>query len=202
MSNLGLAAEETGAGVVAQGPARYAWAVRFKLPLLVVLVFGCAPHEPPRWAQGGAALVIAPARWDRGKDDAIEIRADGKVLEDGDLKFVIDRAGRVVDDDYEPIGILMPEGQLIGQDNLSLGHVGLANAAPPGSTQAWLAVTPDGNVTYFDEDGDRSAGGRWAGCNGPQQRTCTLVTHLIAVQHWSARPRSGVTFGVGVGVGF
>ena len=127
---------------------------------LGLLVFSCAPNPPARWAEGGSTLVIAPARWDQDDGDSIEIRANGQVLEDGALLFVIDRVGRVTDEDYEPVAVLLPDGHLAGPDNRSLGKVGVANAAPPGAVQAWLAITPDGRVTYFDPEGERSAGGR------------------------------------------
>ncbi len=170
---------------------------------LGLLVFSCAPNPPARWAEGGSALVIAPARWDQADGDAIEIRANGQVLEDGALLFVIDRVGRVTDEDYEPVAVLLPDGRLAGPDNRSLGQVGLANAAPPGAVQAWLAITPDGRVTYFDPEGERSAGGVWRGCTGPQQRTCTLVTQLLLLRSYrdpADQPAVGV--GVGIGIGF
>jgi hypothetical protein len=161
-------------------------------------LLACAPKDPPRWAQGGASLAFAPAHWDRDGDD-VEIRANGQVFIDGDLEFVIDRVGRVANDDYEPYAVLLPDGQLAGTDNTSLGRVGISNASPPGGVEAWLAVMPDGRVTYFDLDGDRSFGGGWRGCSGPVQRTCTLVTQLVALR--SYRPSSGVGIGIGVGVG-
>ena len=162
---------------------------------------GCAPSQPPRWAEGGAPLVIAPARWDRGDDDTIEILQNGQVLEDGDKIFLIDRAGRIVDDDNEPVAILLPDGFVAGTDNRLLGRVGVANAAPPNAAAAWLAVMPNGQVMYFDEEGERSSDGAWRGCNGPQLRTCTLITHVIALRRYAQRSQGGVTFGVGIGVG-
>jgi hypothetical protein len=186
----------------------YASAVQPRvLPLFVRLfccwlgagaLLACAPKEPPRWAQGGAPLAFAPAHWDRDGDD-VELRANGQVLIDGDLEFVIDRVGRVANDDYEPYAVLLPDGQLAGTDNTSLGRVGISNASPPGAVEAWLAVMPDGRVTYFDLDGERSSGGVWRGCSGVAQRTCTLVTQLVALR--SYRPSSGVGIGIGVGVG-
>lgn len=130
----------------------------------------------------------------------MELRADGKVLIDGDLAFVLDRVGRVTNDDYDPYAVLQPDGQLVGTDQLSLGRVGVTNASPPGALEAWLAVTPDGRVTYFDTDGERTAGGTWRGCGGPVQRACTLITQLVALANYRG-PRSGVGIGVGVGVG-
>lgn len=144
--------------------------------------------------------MIAPARWDRPDDDPIEILANGQVLEGGDVIFAIDRAGRIVNKDYDPLAILLPDGHLAGTDNRLLGRIGIENAAPPGGAAAWLAITPDGRVTYFNDDGDREDGGVWRGCNGPQQRTCTLVTDWLLVQKYVNRPRT--TVGVGIGVGF
>jgi hypothetical protein len=172
------------------------------LPALLLVFCACSPKVPPRWAEGGTPLVLADARWDRGSDDVIEIKANGQVLEDGDLLYVIDRVGRVTDEDYEPVAVLLPDGHLGGTDNRLLGRIGVANAAPPDGAAAWLAVLPNGQVVYFDEDGERANGGVWYGCRGPQQRACTLVTHLIALRHYTSRSQGGVSVGVGVGVGF
>ncbi|HLV23120.1 MAG TPA: hypothetical protein VKZ49_19660 [Polyangiaceae bacterium] len=162
----------------------------------------CSATPPPRWAEGGAPLVIAPARWDRGDSGVIEVQASGQITEDGKPLMLIDRAGRVVDEDNDPVAILLPDGHVVGTDDQALGFIGLANAAPPGSATAWLAVMPDGKVTYFDDDGERAYGGSWTGCEGPQKRTCTLVTHLIAIRDYQRRARSGVGIGFGIGVGF
>ena len=170
------------------------------LTLLAAWLAGCAPSQPPRWAEGGAPLALGAARWDREPGDAVELRPDGRVLIDGDVLFVIDRVGRVANDEYDAYAVLEPDGQLVGSDDVSLGRVGVTNASPPGGVEAWLAVTPDGKVTYFDSDGERTPGGAWRGCDGPLLRTCTLVTQLVAVASYRA-PRSGVSLGVGVGVG-
>ena len=172
------------------------------LAILTLAIFGgsCAPAQPPRWAEGGAPLVLASAHWEREGGDDVELRADGRVLVDGDLVFVIDRVGRVTDDDYDPFAVLLPDGQLVGAGNVSLGRLGVTNASPPGALEAWLAVLPDGNVVYFNPDGERLAGGVWRGCTGYVLRSCTLVTQLLAVESYR-RPRSGVRLGVGVGVG-
>jgi hypothetical protein len=175
--------------------------VPFFCALLLVAATSCTPSEPPRWAEGGAPLALPTAQWQRD-GDTIEIRPNGHVIEDGDLLYVIDRVGRVVDEDYEPVALLFPDGRLAGPDDRNMGHVGISNAAPPDRVEAWLAVTPDGAVTYFDYDGERSAGGRWTGCTGAALRTCTLVTHLMAMRHYSDRRQPGVTVGVGIGVGF
>jgi hypothetical protein len=167
-----------------------------------LLGVACGSTPPARWAEGGAPLVVAPARWDRGDSDPIEILANGQVLEDGDPILLVDRAGRVVDEDNEPVAILLPDGHVAGPDNRLLGRVGLGNAAPPDAVEAWISILPNGQVVYFDSDGDRSNGGVWRGCNGPQMRTCTLVTHIIAVQRYMRARQSGVSVGVGIGVGF
>lgn len=169
--------------------------------ILLVLV-SCTPRDPPSWPEGGLAIAIAPARWERGDDDPIEIRSDGQVTSDGDLLFVLDRVGRIVDPDYDPLAILLPDGRIIGTDNHFFGHIGVTNAAPPWSTHAWLAVTPDGAVTLFDSDGSREFGGRWQGCTGPVLRTCTLVSHLITLRNYRPPPEIGVGVGVGIGIGF
>lgn len=160
----------------------------------------CAPHPPLRWAEGGAALVLAPARWDLTDGSVVEILADGQVLEDGELFLVLDGAGRIADEDHDPYAVLLPDGYVAGSDQRALGRVGFANAAPPDSAAAWLTILPSGQVVYFDTDGERSAGGTWRGCEGPQKRACTLVTHLVAMRHYVDRP--GVRFGIGVGMGF
>src|SRR5690349_3895620 len=79
-------------------------------------VLGCSPNQPPRWVEGGAPLVIAAARWDRADEDTVEILPNGQVLEDGDKIFLVDRAGRIVDDDNEPVAILLPDGFVAGTD--------------------------------------------------------------------------------------
>ena len=171
--------------------------------LIALATVGCAPKNPPRWAEGGAALAIPNAHWSRGDADAIEIRPDGQVLEGGSLLFKLDRVGRVVDDDYEAVALLLPDGRVAGQDDHFLGQVGVSNASPPDRGAAWLSVAADdGHVTFFDEEGERSFGGQWSGCKGPALRTCTYVTHLVALRNYMLRQQSGVSVGVGVGIGF
>ncbi len=146
-------------------------------------------------------MLIAPARWQRGDADTVEIQADGRVLEGGDLRFVIDRVGRITDDDFEAYAVLLPDGHLVGTDDRALGYVGVSNATPPLAAQAWLSLLPDGRVLFFQPDGDRIALGQWTGCDGPNRRTCTLVTQLFTEQNLRRPPMYGPTFGVGVGVG-
>jgi hypothetical protein len=203
-----------GIGLEAPVALRYGWRVKrshsvpasgLALLLAGASLVGCAPAKPPRWAEGGAPLALASARWERGGAGAVELRPSGEVLVDGDLTFVIDRVGRVTDDDYDPVAVLEPDGELVGADHSSLGRIGVTNASPPGVVQAWLSVAPSGEVTYFDPDGERSSGGTWRGCAGPVLRTCTLITQLVALQNYRYQRSSvgvGIGVGVGVGVGF
>lgn len=170
------------------------------LALALSLGTACSVNPPPRWQEGGAPLLIQPARWDRADNDPIEILPNGQVLEDGDPIMLVDRVGRVVDEDNEPIAILLPDGFVGGNDNQLLGRVGVSNAAPPNGAAAWVAILPDGNVVYYDSDGDQEADGRWVGCDGPARRTCTLITHMILVRHYQRQPRSGVSVGIGIGL--
>ena len=167
----------------------------------LTLLASCTPSAPPRWAEGGAALQIAPARWQRGDSDSVEIQADGRVLEGGIFRFSIDRVGRVTDEAYDAFAVLLPDGHVVGTDDRALGYVGVSNATPPFSGQAWLSLQPDGRVVFYGPEGDRSAFGQWTGCNGANRRTCTLVTQIFTVQNFRAAPMYGPTFGVGVGVG-
>ena len=168
---------------------------------MLLVLAGCTPSEPPSWPTGGAPLLIREARWERRGERVVQILPNGNVLEGGKLVLSVDRVGRIVDEDYDPVGILLPDGRLIGTDDDPLGQVGVTNAAPPWSGVAWLAVMPDGTVTHFRPDGEREAWGRWLGCQGPALRTCTLVTHMLMLREVGSAPASGVSFGVGVGVG-
>jgi hypothetical protein len=170
--------------------------------MIACLALGCSPTAPARWAEGGSPLLLPAARWDRGNNDPIEIQADGKVLEAGSLVFVLDRVGRVADDRYDPVAVLLPDGRLAGTDNQFLGQVGITNASPPFAGQAWLSVLPNGQVVYYSEDGERSLGGVWRGCEGAAHRACTLVSHLVVLRNYLRRVQSSVSVGVGVGVGF
>jgi hypothetical protein len=160
-------------------------------------------------------LLIAPAHWQRNGADPVEIRANGQVLEGGEVRFVIDRVGRVTEDDYDAYAVLLPDGQVVGTDDRALGYVGMSNATPPGGKQAWLSLQPDGSVLFYQQSGDRIPLGKWAGCNGPNRRTCTLVTQLFTERNLRMEPSYGSypyghygpygpygpRFGVGVGVG-
>ena len=73
--------------------------------LLLAAVSGCTPSQPPRWSEGGAPLMLPEARWQRDGDDTIEIKANGHVVEDGDLIFVIDRVGQESNATFQDAGI-------------------------------------------------------------------------------------------------
>ena len=175
-----------------------------RLPLLCTLLVAapaCGPDPPPRWAEGGTDLPLAAARWDREDGEVIELTADGQVLDDGDLEHVVDRVGRVTTSDYEPLALLLADGRLAGLDSVYLGRVGLRNASPPWRESAWVALLPSGEVMRFDDDGTRHPDGRWQGCEGPQLRACTLVTHVVLLDRRAARrSRSGSGFSLGTGV--
>jgi hypothetical protein len=160
---------------------------------------GCSSTPPPQWQSGGAPLEVRAARWTMGNGATVDLRSDGKVVVDGSQAFSIDRAGRVFDTDNDPIAILLPDGNLVGPDDVYLGRIGIANASPPGRETAWVAVLPDGSVLRFDPDGDRSADGVWRGCEGGVHRACTLVTHLVELDR-AAASRGHVFVGVGFGL--
>lgn len=164
----------------------------------VAALAGCSRSLPPRWAEGGQRIDVPRARWQRGSE-AVDLLDDGRVLVDGDQVLAIDRAGRVYDADGDPVAILAPDGNLWARGGEAWGFIGLHNASLPGGNVAWLGVGDDGAVIRYDDEGERRADGVWAGC-GPALRTCTLVTHVIALREARARPRMG--FGIGIGVGF
>lgn len=166
---------------------------------LVVLLNACssAPPLPPHWGEGGAPLELGPATWDRADDDPITIDAQGRIFEGQTFRFIVDERGRIADEDRNATAVLLPTGELIGRSGVYLGRIGVANASPPQRETAWLTVRPDGTVQQFSDDGERSLDGRWRGCEGARRRTCTLVTHLVALERYRAgAPR----FGVGVGI--
>lgn len=168
--------------------------------LAALVLLGCVPDPPARWAEGGAAVIIPEARFERGKADPIFIHADGRVEQDGDLMFTIDRAGRVFDEDNEPVALINTDGSVSGPDDVYLGRVGMQNASPPWSGTAWLRVRSDGKVALYDADGEAQYGGRWYGCEVPKTRVCTLVTHLLALDAARRRRDSDVQVGIGIGV--
>ncbi|MBN2192568.1 MAG: hypothetical protein JW751_07100 [Polyangiaceae bacterium] len=167
---------------------------------LAVLALACTPTPPPRWQEGGAALAVLPARWERANRTVVEILPDGTVEERGRPSLFVDRVGRVADGKRQPLAVLLPDGIVAGVNDTNLGRVGVSNASPPDSAYAWLAVAPDGSVLRFAADGSRASDGAWIGCDGPALRTCTLVTHMIAMRAY--RDRGTPAIGLGFGVGF
>ena len=165
------------------------------LVCLGVWLLGCSATPPPNWAQGGAPLALGQASWDRD-GDIIEINPDGTVTEDGDVLFQIDQVGRVYYEDGDPIAVLLPDGHLVGEDDRGMGEVGPVSASFPGAVYAWLSLHPAGHVIRYDNEGGEYHDGTWQGCSGPMSRTCTLVTHVIALREWRRRPRMSVGVGV------
>jgi hypothetical protein len=169
--------------------------------LVALALAGCEPRPPANWAQGGARLDIPRARWTRG-GHLLDIMPDGRVLADGEHVFSIDVAGRVFNPDGDPIGVLQDDGRLIGKDNAALGRIGVRNAALPGKNVAWLALSEQGEVVHFDQEGASLPDGGWEGC-GAAVRSCTLVSHLIAFAEIERATHGGM-YGPGIGfsVGF
>jgi len=163
-------------------------AFRFAVVVLF-LVTACGNPPPPGWQQGGAPLVIDRMSWMTAGGRRINVAQDGQVTIHGHLIFSIDRAGRVYDHDNEPVALLLPDGTLEGSGGTELGHVGVTNAAPPRASYAWLTVLPDGQVLHFAPDGTRTPGGYWRGCDGPQHRACTLVSHLLSLHRIAVKHR-------------
>lgn len=168
----------------------------------LLLPSGCKTEPPPNWQEGGAPLVIPSARWDRRHAPTIRIASDGTVTRDHRKILFVDRAGRIVDRKNEPVAILLRDGHLVGEEHVLFGRIGLGNASPPGSATAWLSISRDGDVTWFDAEGERLPFGRWMGCEGASLRTCTLVTHLIALDGTPREQGPSVGVGVGVGIGY
>jgi hypothetical protein len=128
---------------------------------------------------------------------------DGRVLADGEHVFSIDVAGRVFNPDGDAVGVLQDDGRFLGKDDVLLGRIGIRNAALPGKTVAWLALSEQGEVLHFSEEGDSQPDGGWEGC-GAAVRACTLVTHLIALSESERGSHGGMygpTFGIGIGFG-
>lgn len=190
---------------------------RFGLCLYVLAAFAalgatsCAgtTRPPTGWQQGGAALVIPNARW-VVMGSTVDLRPNGLVYIDGDYFITIDAAGRVYDEDNEPIALVFPDGTVRGPADESLGQVGYLHASLPGNQYAWITLTPQGPVIRYDEAGERYDFGAWIGCGQSPQTlfTCTLVTHLVGrrviavanVRSDAMEPSVGVGVGVGVGI--
>jgi len=178
--------------------------VRLLSCCLLPVAVACTPTPPPFWAQGGAPLDLIDAVWERNSGEPVTVSTDGRVERDGDLLFQFDAAGRVFDEDNEPIAVLGPDGHLVGTGDEYLGRIGLRNASPPWSRVAWLRVADDGALMLFNDDGRPVFGGEWRGCKAHGVRSCTLVSHVLLLdavkRELSGAPYYPVTFGVGVGV--
>ena len=176
-----------------------------RLPLVAIAgaacLVACSNTPPPHWAEGGAPLAIGAAAWKTADDVSVQLLPDGKVLVDGHHFFTVDVAGRIYDSENEAVGIVLPDGNIAGPNDVHLGRIGVSNASPPGSRSAWLSVLPNGQVTHYDPDGERSYDGSWQGCAGPKLRTCTLVSHLYTLERASRAANPSVFIGVGMGVG-
>ena len=124
--------------------------------------------------------------------------------------FAIDRVGRVVDPDAQPVALLRPDGRLIGAGNVDLGSVGPTAAALPGARYASLAIAPSGQVLRYADDGDMTSVGSWAGCGtyAMTLQACMLVTLLVATKYQPSRPintyptRYGTPYGSSVMPGY
>lgn len=166
------------------------------------LCAGCASvAPPPRWAEGGGGLGWVPSVWQRD-DERIEILPNGTVLRDGAVYLRLDPAGRVTDDEGEPVALFFADGQVAGSDDMPLGRVGMNSAAPPDRVSAWVTIAPNGVVVWFSSDGDTRIDGAWRGCHGQAKRACTLVTHMVGLERYRRNPEPSLGVGVGIGVGY
>lgn len=161
----------------------------------LAIATGCSATPPPAWAEGGAPLAFGHAVWTQVDGSQLELDERGQVLVDGEVRMALDPVGRVVDDSNDPVALLDAEGQLFGTNSAYLGRVGLHNAAPPWSPEAWVRVTRKGAVVLFDADGDTQTAGRWQGCDGAVLRACTLLTHLVLLEAVQRPPLRGPYYG-------
>jgi hypothetical protein len=196
---------------------RYNGRVKRALFLLAAVSLGCAAATPPAgWQQGGAPLLLPRATWTHPWA-TVELVQDGRVMVNGRVAFQIDAAGRVLDLDAQPVALLRPDGRLVGSGEVDMGAVGPTSAALPGARYASLAIAPNGQVIKYDDDGDMTAGGSWAGCGfyAPSLQACMLVTLLVATKYQPYRPinrypmtpygtpyGTSVMPGYGLGLGF
>lgn len=154
------------------------------------LATGCAgATPPPGWQQGGAAIYPVRATWTH-RFHTIELYPDGRVIINGRDTFAIDRAGRVMDPESNPVALLRPDGRLVGAGNEDWGAVGPTAAALPGAKSASIAIAPGGQVIRYGDDGDQRMLGSWAGCDvyAVTLQACMLVTYLVATHYQPSRP--------------
>ena len=172
--------------------------------LFVLAAGGCAGGPPSGWVRGGTPLDLPRARWIVG-EQVVDVTPDGSVLYGGDRIFRVDAAGRISDEDGDPVAVLEPDGRLVGSGDKDLGLVGAGRAARGGEDTAWIAVLPTGEVVRYDDDGGMHPFGAWVGCAvSPRAvQLCTLVTHLLVEQLASRQAAlgGGMGFGMGFGVG-
>jgi hypothetical protein len=147
--------------------------------LLAVCAAGCAKGPSPRWQQGGAQLPLASAYWAR-EETTVELRPNGEVVEEDEIVFRVDQSGRVSDRDGKPVAVLLPDGQLIAEDDTVLGWVGGGASYAGSDRDPGVYLFPTGQVVVADEDGEWTHAGRWTHCYGPVVWTCTLVTHVLS----------------------
>lgn len=167
----------------------------------LVTLAGCTPPPPRSWQGGGTALVIPQAQWILG-EDAVQLTRNGDVIADGDKILSIDTAGRVYDEDGDPVGVLERDGTFIGSDDEPLGMVGSVRASLPEEGFAWITLEPNGQVIRFDEEGGRYPFGAWFGCGKDPRslQACTLVTHAIGLRMRKRARQDGPSFGLGIRV--
>jgi hypothetical protein len=115
---------------------------------------------------------------------SVDLLPDGTVFVNSEHVLTVDRAGRVINADKEPVALLLPDGRVVGPDDSPLGNVGSVNASLPDEENAWLSVMPTGEVIRYLDDGERMNFGAWLGCSGNPivHQTCTLVTHLLGMR--------------------
>lgn len=139
---------------------------------------------PLGWQTGGAPLWVPRATWMTGTA-TVDLLPDGKVFVNGTETFGIDAAGRVFDKDGDAIGLLSPDGRLVGANQEILGQVGPVSAAPPGTTHATFAIAPTGEVRQYEDNGDSTTRGVWSGCGLYAQslQACMLVTYMVMTKY-------------------
>jgi hypothetical protein len=160
----------------------------------------CAAKPPTGWKEGGAAVLVPRARWVFG-ELAVDLGHDGKVHFNGRHRWTIDRAGRIYDEEGQPLALLGKDGVLVGPDDETIGWVGAAESRLPGQNEGWLTLGMTGELVRHEEEGSRPFG-VWMGCTAMPQtaQICTLVSHLVALRLREAAREPDVSFGVGVGV--